>query len=151
MIWLIAAAICLAAAVAEGLLSGDTSAFLKSLKQPSWAPPLPAWIAIGLIYYAACFFALTRVLFFGIERPAAAAAFAVLIAVMAANAAFNWIFFKRRDFRASYYYYYPYLALVVMLIALLARIDMLAAGVFVAYACYLPFALAWSHRVWKLN
>ena len=151
MTWLVAGAICLAAAVAEGLLSGNTSAFLKSIKQPPWAPPLPAWIAIGLLYYAACFFALTRVLSFGLERPVAAAALAVLIVVMAANAAFNWIFFKRREFRASYYYYFPYVALVAALIALLAQIDMLAAGVFVAYACYLPFALVWSYRIWKLN
>lgn len=151
MIWLIAGVICLAAVAAEGLMSGDTSAFLKSIKQPRWAPPLPAWIAIGLLYYAACFFALTRVLAFGVERPAAAAALAVLMVVMAANAAFNWIFFKRRDFRAAYYYYFPYLALVITLIALLAQIDVLSAGVFIAYACYVPFALIWSYRVWKLN
>ncbi len=151
MNWLIAAFICLAAIVAEGLLSGDASKALRSIKQPSWALPLPAWIVIGLIYYAASFAALFRLLAGGLERPFAAAAFAALIAVLAANAAFNWIFFKRRDFRASFYYYFPYLALVATLIALLMQVDTLAAAMFLAYACYLPYALAWSYRVWKLN
>lgn len=151
MTWLIAGAICLAAVAAEGFLSGDASAFLKSIKQPRWALPLPAWIAIGLLYYAACFFALTRVLAYGLEQPVAASAFSTLIVVMAANAAFNWVFFKRRDFRASFYYFFPYAVLVFALIALLGQIDALAAGAFVAYACYLPYALFWSYRVWKLN
>lgn len=151
MTWLIAGAICLAAIAAEGLLSGDASGFLKAIKQPRWALPLPAWIAIGLLYYAACFFALTRILAYGLEQPVAASAFSTLIVVMAANAAFNWVFFKRRDFRASFYYFFPYAVLVFALIALLGQIDALAAGAFVAYACYLPYALFWSYRVWKLN
>jgi tryptophan-rich sensory protein len=151
MNWLIAGAICLAAVAAEALLSGDASAFLKSIKQPRWALPLPAWVAIGLLYYAACFFALARILAYGLEQPAAAAAFSVLIVVMAANAAFNWLFFRRRDFRASCYYFLPYAVLVFALIALLGRIDASAAIAFVVYACYLPYALFWSYRVWKLN
>jgi tryptophan-rich sensory protein len=151
VIWLIAGAICLAAVVAEGLLSGDASAFLKSIKQPRWALPLPAWIGIGLLYYLACFFALTRVLAFGLHEPVAAGAFAALVLVMAANAGFNWVFFKRRDFRAAFYYYFPYGALVAVLIWLLARIEAAPAIAFAAYACYLPYALFWSYRVWKLN
>jgi tryptophan-rich sensory protein len=149
--WLIAGLICLAAVVAEGLLSGDAAKFLKSIKEPAWALKLPVWIAIGLLYYAACFYALARLLASGLLAPAAFGAFAVLLVVMTANAAWNWVFFKRRDFRLSFYYFFPYAGLVLLFIVLMARVDLVASAIFVAYACYLPYALAWSYRVWKLN
>lgn len=151
MNWLIAGAICLAAVAAEGLLSGDASSHLRQIKQPRWALPLAAWVVIGLFYYAACFFALARILAAGLGRIDGAAAFAILLLILAANAGFNWVFFKRRDFRMAFFYYFPYLALVATLIWLLTRIDLTTALVFAAYACYLPYALYWSYRVWKMN
>ncbi len=132
-------------------MSGDAAAFLRAIKQPRWALPLPAWVAIGLVYYVACFVVLDRLLTFGLQYPMATAAFVALVATMAANAAWNWVFFKQRDFRGAFYYYFPYAALIVTLIVLLAQVDPVSAALFGVYACYLPYALLWSCRVWKLN
>jgi tryptophan-rich sensory protein len=148
----ISGSICLAAAAAEGLLAGgDVRRALAEIRQPRWALPLFGWILIGLAYYSACFFVLWRLLGTGLEQTEVTAAFVLLAVIMAANAAFNWFFFRRRDFRTSFWFFVPYAVLVAALIVMLSRIDTPSAAVFVIYAAYLPYALAWSFRVWRLN
>jgi len=144
--------ICLIAAGAEGVLAGgDVRRALAEIRQPSWALPLRGWIAVGLAYYAVCFFVLWRLLEAGLERTEVIASFALLVAIMAANAAFNWLFFRKRDFRASFWFFVPYAVLVAGLIALLSRIDLPSMAAVAVYAAYLPYALAWSLFVWRLN
>lgn len=148
----IAAAICVAAAAAEGLLAGgDVAAVLKQIKQPRWALPLPGWVALGVGYYAACFFALWRLLNFGLARADVMVAFGTLLAAMVVNASFNWFFFRRRDFRTSLAMYLPYAFLIVGLIVALSGVDKTSALIFLAYSAYLPYALLWSFQVWRLN
>lgn len=148
----IAVAICLAAAVAEGLLAGrDVPAALRQIKQPRWALPLAAWVAIGIAYYAICFVVLWRLLNLGFAHTETSVAFIILIAVMGVNASFNWFFFRRRDFRTSLWMYLPYGILVVGLIAALSRVDATSTIIFLVYSAYLPYAWLWSLRVWRLN
>src|SRR5262245_18613991 len=138
---LISSLICLAAAAAEGLLAGgDVRRVFAQIRQPSWALPLSGWIFIGLAYYAACFFVLWRLLGIGLEQTEAMAAFVLLVIIMAANATFNWVFFRKRNFLASFWFFPPYAILVAGLIGLLCRIDGPSTAVFAVYAAYLPYA-----------
>jgi tryptophan-rich sensory protein len=148
---LYAGLLCVAAALGEALCAGKRpNATLRSLKLPSWAAPTPVWFLIGLAYYTACFLSLYRV------SAAAGARLRILtltliVAVMATNAAWNFVFFRRHDWQMSFWYLLPYSALVVAMVYTLSRVDGLSALFFVVYLMYLPYAFAWTYRIWKLN
>jgi benzodiazapine receptor len=147
-----AIAVCVAGMAGEAALAGkDANAMMKALKQPAWALPTWAWYFIGFAYYAACFVTLYRLRNSGLIIPMQSLALALVIAVMIANAAWNFIFFRRRNFGLSFWFFLPYTTLVMALIYTLSRIDSLSATIFAAYLMYLPYALAWSHSTWKLN
>jgi len=150
--FLIAGLICVAAAGAEGLCAGSgVSQFMKELKQPRWSPPLWAWYLVGLAYYVACFVALHRVLKTGLQEAAPRVALILLLALMAGNAGWNWIFFRRKNLRLSFWFFVPYSLLAGAVLWSLMQADALAAGVFALYVAYFPYALAWGYGVWKLN
>lgn len=149
---LITGLICVAAAGAEGLCAGrGVNQFMKRLKQPRWAPPLLAWYLVGLAYYVACFVALYRVLGTGLQEAAARVALILLLVLMAGNAGWNWIFFRQKNLRLSFWFFVPYSLLAGALLWSLVQVDALAAGVFAVYVAYFPYALAWGYQVWKLN
>jgi tryptophan-rich sensory protein len=144
-------AICAAAIAAETVLAGRHPALvLRSLKQPPWAPRMLVWYIVGIVYYAACFLTSYRIAQRGSSMRSPA--FWLLIAVMASNAAWNWLFFRRRDFRLSFFFFVPYSALVAALLFTLLQLgDWLPIALCAIYMLYLPYALAWTFRVWKLN
>jgi len=124
-------------------------AFLKSLRQPRFAPKLWIWSLIGLAYYAACFFAMYRLLSL---RPAHwSLALALILVVLTANAAWNYVFFRLRDLRASFWFLMPYAVVVATLIAVLAGADFYSAIAFAGYGGYLMYAAWFSYQTWKLN
>ena len=132
----------------EAICAGRSPAsYVKSLRQPGWALPMVAWYLVGIVYYVACFAAIYRVT----RSESRTLALALIAIVMTSNAAWNLIFFRRRNLKAAVLFYLPYSALVILLICVLWRADAVAAGLFIAYAAYLLYALAWSYRVWKLN
>jgi tryptophan-rich sensory protein len=147
-----AMAVCAAGMASEAALAGRAAnAIMRSLKQPTWALPPWAWYFIGLAYYAACFASLYRVENGDFSSGARWSCLALVIAVMTANAAWNFIFFRRRNLRLSFYFFLPYTILVVVLVCALSRLDWVGAVIFAIYLVYLPYALIWSHRIWKLN
>jgi tryptophan-rich sensory protein len=108
------------------------------------------WYLIGVGYYDTCFLTLYRIAQRGssVRSPA----FWLLVTVMASNAAWNWLFFRRRDFRLSFFFFVPYSALVAAFLStLVQRGDWLPAALWAIYTLYLLYALAWAFRVWKLN
>jgi tryptophan-rich sensory protein len=136
--------------MAEALLMGRQGpAFLKSLKQPRWAPKMWVWPLIGLAYYAACFLGMYRML--KLRPPYWQLAVALILTVLAANAAWNHVFFRRHDLRLSFWYGIPYALLVAGLLLLLAIVDAWSAIAFGAYGAYLPYASWFSYQTWKLN
>jgi tryptophan-rich sensory protein len=146
-----AIAVCVAGMISEAALAGKgANTVMRSLKQPAWALPAWAWYFIGMAYYAACFASLYRVNI-GSGSGTRLLCLALLIIVMAANAAWNFIFFRRRDLRLSFYFFLPYTILVLVLVCALSRFDWVSAVIFAIYVMYLPCALVWSHRTWKLN
>ena len=147
-----AVAVCVAGIAAEAALAGkDAHAIMRSLKQPSWALPPWAWYFIGAAYYTACFASLYRLRDANSATGMRSLSLGLVIAVMAANAAWNFIFFRRRNLGLSFWFFFPYMVLVVGLEYTLSRIDLVSAMIFVIYLLYLPYALAWSYRIWKLN
>jgi tryptophan-rich sensory protein len=148
----VAMAVCLAGMASEAALAGRAAnAFMRSLKQPAWALPVWTWYFIGLVYYAACFASLYRLVNIGSRSGTRWLCLALLILVMTANATWNFIFFRLRDLGLSFYFFLPYTILVLLLVYSLSRLDWVSALIFAIYLMYLPYALIWSHRTWKLN
>jgi len=148
--WLIAILYCLLGAMAEGVAAGRSPrVFLKNLVQPRWAVPQAAWYVIAILYYAICFATGCRIVMLGPRRTPVLVS---LAAVMLLNAAWNAIFFRAGALRASLLFYIPYAGAVAALIWLLWPVDRLAAWSFVVYAAiYLPYAVAWSYSLVRLN
>jgi tryptophan-rich sensory protein len=146
------AALCLAAILAETLAAGrDHAAVIGSLQQPKWALPMHAWYLIGVAYYGICFVTLYRIMQGGIFRGLRFFALGLVVAVMGANAVWNWVFFRRRNLGLSFRLFIPYSALVVLLLGALILVDLVSAVLFGVYLLYFPYAMAWAYHVWKLN
>jgi tryptophan-rich sensory protein len=147
-----AMAVCAAGMASEAALAGRAAnAIMRSLKQPTWALPPWVWYFIGLAYYAACFASLYRLVNILSLSGTGWFCLALVVAVMSANAAWNFIFFRRRDLGLSFYFFLPYTILVIVLVYALSRLEWVSAVLFAIYLMYLPYALIWSHRIWKLN
>jgi hypothetical protein len=70
---------------------------------------------------------------------------------MAANTFWNYLYFRRRDFRLVFWYSVGYSILVAGLVCVLLYTDAAVAIAFGGYAAYLIYALALFYSGWKLN
>lgn len=107
------------------------------------------WSLIGLGYYAVCFLSLYRLL--SIRPPRWELAAGLVVVVLAANAIWNYLFFRLRDLRLGFWFLLPYALVVAVLLLVLACNDLCSALAFAAYGAYLPYAAWFSYRTWKLN
>lgn len=145
-------AICAVMAALEGAMAGNgVRQRFGELRLPAGSPTLTVWIVIGLLYYAICFVVLDRLLLHGLSGRLAQIAFVLALAVMLYNAAWNWLFFRRKAMKASFISYGPYGVLVAALVGVLLPVDPWAASALVPYLCYLPYATWWGYRLWRLN
>ena len=144
--------ICLTAAALEGLAAGPgVRDRLRSLRQPDWAPPFPAWVAIGGLYYVASGLIAYRLLRLGTAQPGVTGALALLALVLIANAAWNLVFFRRRDLRRSAQLSIGYAVLALALGAALFRVDRASGWLWLAYLAYLIYGTSWVLAVRRLN
>lgn len=147
--YLIALSICVAAAAAEGLCAGrDPMGQLKKLRQPSWSPPIWAWVLIGIGWYAICFTGLVRLLPFWPEQKLP---LFLLAALMLANAAANIPAFRMRRLDLAFYFFAPYWTLLAAFLWTVCALDTLTCALFAIYAAYQPYAAAWDYRLWRMN
>jgi len=147
----LALGICAIAAALEGLAAGPgVKQRLSSLRVPPWALPFTAWLVVGGLYYLLCFIVLLRLLKLPTTRLQVTAVTAA-IALMAANAAWNYLFFRRANLHASFLFFLPYAALALALFLLLLRVDPVSSAIFGPYLLYFGYAAAWGHEVWQLN
>lgn len=147
-----ALASCALAAVAEGVFAGnDVSVRLSELTHPAFSPPLWVWAIIGGLYYILFFFVL-RSLLGAPPIPQLTTRAVVLVAIMlAANAGWNWVFFREEDLWLSTIYGGPYAAIAIALGYTLWRMR---SPMFWWYACYLAYfvyATWWGISLWRLN
>jgi translocator protein len=147
----IAFGICALAALLEGVAAGrGVKERLASLRAPRWAFSFGAWVVVGAVYYVLCFAVLLRLL----DQPSTrlrSSALVTLLTLMAANAGFNFIFFRRRNLLASFLFFLPYSAIAVALFVQLLLADRLAAAIFGPYLLYFVYATAWGYQMWRLN
>jgi benzodiazapine receptor len=149
---ILALLICAAAGVLEGALAGrGVRARFAELRKPRFSPPLTLWFVIGAAYYIICFALIYRLLASGFVTAPHRAALVLLLALMAVNAAWGFLFFRRKDLRASFLAFLPYSLIALALVLVLARIDQTSALVLTPYLVYLGYAAWWSYRLWALN
>lgn len=145
-------AICAASAALEGLFAGrGVRRRFTELRLPPYSPPLRVWIGIGLLYYAACFVVLCRLLSSGFGSSLRTVEFVLLMVLMSVNVLWNYMFFRRKDVRASFLAGLPYGLVALALAAVLFQLDPVASWVFLPYVVYLGYATWWGYRLWRLN
>jgi len=98
--WLTALLICLLAVIAEAVLAGNhVREHLRQIKLPRASPPIWLWIGIGLAYYIICYTILFRLLAHGGDRKRDVAV-VLMVLILAANAFWNYLFFRAKNFLA---------------------------------------------------
>lgn len=144
--------ICVISAILEGLFAGkNVKAFFEKLKFPAYSAPLWVWYIIGGFYYAIFFFLLYRILRYDADATLKYLSLALVLVMMAVNAGWNYVFFRKQDMFLSFipFVFYPFLAIALFITLL--QFDTAAAYALGAYLVYLLYAVRWSYGLWKLN
>jgi tryptophan-rich sensory protein len=150
--WAWALAACAAAAAAEGALAGpDVGLRLSQLLQPRLSPPLWAWAVIGAGYYVLFFFVLESLLAAPPTPPLTAIALVLVGLLLAANSAWNWVFFRQEDLALIAVPFVPYVGVALALGGLLFRLRSRMVPWYSLYLVYLIYAVWWTFAVWRLN
>lgn len=144
--------LCIAMAVAEGLLSGkDLHRWLGSLRLPRLYAPLWVWIVVALATYVLQGAIAYRLLAGG---PGAAGSIALgfLVSVMAANVAYNVALDRRRRASVAYVGLLWFLPLLGSLQAALFFSDGIAAAINLIYVAWvLGYDLPIMRALARLN
>ena len=149
---LISLLICAVSAVLEGLFAGsETRSFIGKLRAPSYAPPFGVWITIGVGYYIICFLISFRILRHQGDQHIRIISLTLLLAMMAANAFWNYVFFRRQNLFLSFFAFIPYPLIAVALFFVLRKFESIAAWFFLPYLIYLSYATLLCYKYWKLN
>jgi len=150
--WIWALSICILAAVLEGLLSGtQVKQRFSQLRLPRPGLPLWAWSIIGIAYYL-LFFALLTWLLGSFPTPGwSPVALGLVALLLAANATWNWVFFRKRDLGLSLALFVPYVLAALALGLVLFRLHSPLFAWYLFYILYLSYATWWGHGVWRLN
>ena len=148
----VALIICVIAAALEGWIAGSgVRARFRELRLPAYSPSLPVWLMIGGVYYVMCYAILYRLLAAGLPTGRYQIGFVLLILLMVLNAGWGWLFFRRKDLRASYLSFFLYDLVALILIGVLLGIDPMSALLLVPYFFYQLYAIWWAYRLWKVN
>ncbi|MGH7589502.1 MAG: tryptophan-rich sensory protein [Gemmatimonadota bacterium] len=150
--WMWALAACAVAAVSEGLLAGsEVGARFSELVLPPFSPPLWAWAIIGVSYYVLFFFLLNSLLGSLPTPPLTMAALLLVTILLAANATWNWLFFRERELWLSTAFFAPYGAVALTLAVVLFRLRSPLFSWYLLYMAYLAYAAWWGISLWRLN
>lgn len=149
MNYLIAFAICVAAAGFEGLCAGrDPMGQLKATSQPAWSPPSWVWVLIGIAWYAICFTALARLLPLWQEHKTPVI---LLGAIMLLNGAAGLFQFRMKRLDLAFFSLVPYLLLLATFLWSVCPLDRVSCLLFVAYAAYGLYGGYWQFQLWRMN
>lgn len=139
-----------ATAVLGGLGTDPDSSWYESLEKPPWQPPP---VAFGLVWtplYATIAYGTAR----AIERAEPErrpALWRLTAANLAANAGWNWAFFRARSPVAGLAVIGALNALNVALVAEAGRADRTAGATLAPYAAWVGFATALNASIWRRN
>ena len=146
-----AVVVCALAAALEGVCAGrNIRGFFEAFRFPPYSAPLWVWSIIGAVYYAVFGFVLFRLLSVA-PGPPTLAAVALIAAMMIANGLSNLVIFRARNLRLSYVIGCVFAGLDAVLLALVLRVDVLAASSLVPYLVYRVYAVWWGRELVRLN
>lgn len=150
--WIWAIAICAAAAVLEGACSGSgVRRRFAELSLPKYSPPLWAWALIGAGFYIIHLIVL-HALLAGSSASGIVSTAAVAVGVLlAANAAWNYVFFSKKSLTGTLILTVPYVALTVAIGTLLWVVARGVAALYLLYLLYLPYMVWWTYAIWRRN
>lgn len=150
--WVWAFAVCAIAAGLEGLCSGsDVKQRFAELSFPAPSLPLWAWSLVGVGYYVVHLMIVHALFSRPPLHPYTAIALALAAVVLTGNAIWNYLFFRRKDPRASFMLSVPYAVLASSLGGMLWMVAADVAPVYLVYLAYLPYGTWWGFAVWRRN
>jgi tryptophan-rich sensory protein len=148
--WIWSFAACATAAAREGICAGTgVKQRFAELSFPTPSLPLWAWSLVGVGYYAIHLVVLHSLLSSRPLQPFTTEALALVGIVLTINAAWNYLFFRRKDLRSSFFLSVPYALLAVTLGAVLWVAARDAALLYFVYLVYLPYGTWWGYAVWR--
>lgn len=124
---------------------------MAELQLPPYSPPLAGWIVIALLYHSACCVVLYQLLRLEQRSTMRVVAFVLIGVIMSINSFWNYLFFRKKDVRASFVISLPYCILALGLTGLLFRLDSFAAWAVLPYVVYLGYGAWWGYNLWRLN
>jgi translocator protein len=71
--------------------------------------------------------------------------------MMSANEGWNYLFFGRKDLRASFAGMLGFIGLTLALYRALKRIDSCSATILLPYLGWLSYDVIWAEELWRLN
>ncbi len=71
--------------------------------------------------------------------------------LLVANAAWNWLFFRRKDLWLSLVFFLPYGLVALALGLVLFRLQSALSAWYLIYLGYLMYATWWGRSIWLLN
>ena len=149
--WL-SVAICLVAALVEGLCAGrQVRPFFDEVRLPPHSPPLWLWSLIGAAYYLIFGLVLYRLLSHVAASGLTRLALALIGSMMLGNGLSNLVIFRARNLRLSGMIGDAYALLDILLVLVVARIDAVAAWALTPYLAYRVYAVWWGHVLAELN
>jgi tryptophan-rich sensory protein len=144
--------VCAAAAGLEGICAGtEVKSLFARLKSPAYSPPLWVWYIIGALYYVTFFFVLFRILTRGHSSGLTNLTFGLVVVMMAANALWNYVFFRAQKLFASVVVTFVAPVVDLGLLVCLMQLDRVAAWALIPYLIYRSYSLWWAYRFWQLN
>ncbi len=123
--------------------------WFESLRQPKYSFPFSFWYIVGGIYYVICGIIGYRQ--FHSATDVSIISVILLTLIMIVNGLTNFILFKFRSLKVFYIVLYPFIALFIILIAVLAKIDRLAVVLAGIYLIWLVYDLYYFLNLWRLN
>jgi tryptophan-rich sensory protein len=149
---LISLGVCGIAAALEGACAGrNVKSYFARLKSPPYSPPLWVWYIIGGLYYGTFFVVVYRILTRGNNSSLANMTLALVLAMMLANALWNYLFFRAQKLFVSVLVTFLAPILDLLLLACLTQLDRVAAWALIPYLTYRVFSLWWAYGLWKIN
>jgi tryptophan-rich sensory protein len=149
---LVSLGVCGIAAALEGLCAGhNVKSYFAKLKSPPYSPPLWVWYIVGGLYYGTFFFVVYRVLTRGSSSSLANTTIAVVLAMMLANALWNYLFFRAQKLAVSVLVTFLAPMMDLVLLICLIRLDRVAAWALMPYLMYRVYSLWWAYGLWKMN
>ncbi len=142
--------LCLISILIEGAsYSKSGKVYLEGLKKPPFAISMKGWYFVGSIYYL--IFGIIGYRLFAAGFSILSTPVILLTVMMILNGFGNFVIFKWRSTKWFYLGMYPFAALLLTLIIILAKSDLLSAGLASLYFLWLIYDLYYGYQIWKLN